>query len=460
MKRLFLLISCFCTLNCLLSQNIQRADQLFSDKRYSEAARMYSQLLARSPKNALFNYRYARCLYEQGKNMEAIRYFQKAGNKYPLTSFYLGEAYFREYFFDEALSNFSDYLASVDEQNVNYGFVERRINQCHVGSRFIRHVQNIAVIDTQMVAAADFLKVYRMSADAGKVAINSGLAVYTNSRDNRRIITQRGETGRAELYSSERIMDGWTDAVAFYSSDDSDVNFPFLLSDGVTLFFSSDSDDGMGGWDIYTTRYNTSNENFYKAENLGFPFNSPFNDYMLAVDESAKQGWFATDRYCPSDSVKIVSFVWNDGEKKYYSSEDSTARSFAQLKNIVLTEREESDFAVVSPVRVERYSASAETNKGQSFQFVAAEGVIYENYSDFRNADAREMYRAYRTAYELYEKDLQSLDKLRLQYSVASQENRLALAEEIQSLEASTEKQLNALKQKENQIRQLEQIQL
>ena len=34
-------------------------------------------------------------------------------------------------------------------------------------------------------------------------------------------------------------------------------------------------------------------------ENVGMPFNSPYNDYMYVIDEFNDLGWFASDRYQP-----------------------------------------------------------------------------------------------------------------------------------------------------------------
>ena len=36
----------------------------------------------------------------------------------------------------------------------------------------------------------------------------------------------------------------------------------------------------MGGYDIFVTRYNSDTDNYLNPENVGMPFNSPFNDYM------------------------------------------------------------------------------------------------------------------------------------------------------------------------------------
>ena len=62
-------------------------------------------------------------------------------------------------------------------------------------------------------------------------------------------------------------------------------NYPFMLSDGITLYYAAQGEESIGGYDIFVTRYDMDEKKFLYPENLGMPFNSPANDYMLAIDE-------------------------------------------------------------------------------------------------------------------------------------------------------------------------------
>ncbi len=459
MKHGLTLIILFFFVQFCFSQTTQKAEQLFNSGHYEEAGDMYLKLVTSSPQNQLYNYRYARCLYELQRNDEAISYFLKSGKKYPLTPFFIAEAYFREYDFSNALTHYETYIQSIDSTASNWNQSLKRIEQCRTGTRLLRHVQQISITDTFLVAESAFLGFYRLSPDAGHLAIDTNkLVTYTTSRNNRRIMARRNPlSGITELYSSESIMDGWTQAVSFYSDKSGNINFPYLLSDGITLYFASDDPGGMGGWDIYNTRYNPSNESFLKADNIGFPFNSPFNDYMLAIDESLRKGWFATDRYCPSDSVKIVVFAWSEDNKQYMSIDDDKAvRDFARLRNITLDKSQEAEGLQIPTTTPEHFSGSI----SPLFEFAISGDIVYTQYSDFKNPNARDMYREYRRSYEQYEQEMAELDRLRLLYSKAGEDARQALAAQIEKLEATTSHHHNSLKQRENQIRQLEQIPL
>ncbi|WP_205503950.1 OmpA family protein [Rufibacter psychrotolerans] len=73
-----------------------------------------------------------------------------------------------------------------------------------------------------------------------------------------------------------------------------DEGFVFLLPDGKTLYFSSEGHSSMGGYDIFKSVY--ENGKWSKPENVGYPVNSPDDDYFLAVGASGRYGYLASNR--------------------------------------------------------------------------------------------------------------------------------------------------------------------
>ena len=47
------------------------------------------------------------------------------------------------------------------------------------------------------------------------------------------------------------------------------------------------------------------------------PYNSPYNDYMLVMDEGTGLGWWASDRGAAPDSVTVFIFVPNKSRVNY-----------------------------------------------------------------------------------------------------------------------------------------------
>ena len=79
------------------------------------------------------------------------------------------------------------------------------------------------------------------------------------------------------------------------------------MSDGVTLYFANNGENSIGGYDIFISRYD--GEKFLQPQNVGMPYNSPYDDYLLVIDEESGIGWWATDRNQLGDSLTIYKFI-------------------------------------------------------------------------------------------------------------------------------------------------------
>ena len=81
--------------------------------------------------------------------------------------------------------------------------------------------------------------------------------------------------------------------------------FPMLSPDGSTLYFASDGLSGMGGFDLYSSAWDAENACWSEPVNMGFPFSSPADDFLLMDTEDGKYTLFASNRDCSRDSVYI-----------------------------------------------------------------------------------------------------------------------------------------------------------
>lgn len=69
--------------------------------------------------------------------------------------------------------------------------------------------------------------------------------------------------------------------------------FPFISNDGV-LYFSSNGHGGLGGLDVYFSV--PEGGVFNTVENMGYPLNSPKDDFSFVLDETGTQGYFSSNR--------------------------------------------------------------------------------------------------------------------------------------------------------------------
>jgi outer membrane protein OmpA-like peptidoglycan-associated protein/tetratricopeptide (TPR) repeat protein len=72
-----------------------------------------------------------------------------------------------------------------------------------------------------------------------------------------------------------------------------DELYPFML-DNTTLYFSSDGHGSLGGLDILLSSWKEGA--FQKAQNIGWPVNSSFDDFAIVVDDSGRRGYLSSNR--------------------------------------------------------------------------------------------------------------------------------------------------------------------
>jgi peptidoglycan-associated lipoprotein len=106
-----------------------------------------------------------------------------------------------------------------------------------------------------------------------------------------------GSIGNKDIWKVTRksLNSGWGDPVNLGPEINTpgDEVFPYLHPDG-TLYFSSNGHPGMGGLDIFRAAINVDGS--WKVENMGYPVNSPADDFGIVFEEKAERGFFSSNR--------------------------------------------------------------------------------------------------------------------------------------------------------------------
>lgn len=123
----------------------------------------------------------------------------------------------------------------------------------------------------------------------------------TLSADGRTMIfssRRKGSVGGADLWMTQKDeknswMTPWNLGSVLNSTGDDES--PFLHPDGQTLYFRSDGHPGMGGFDIFYSRFDTYNNTWSTPINIGFPINTEGDEGSLSVSSDGKTAWFASN---------------------------------------------------------------------------------------------------------------------------------------------------------------------
>ena len=112
-------------------------------------------------------------------------------------------------------------------------------------------------------------------------------------------------TGRHIVFSE--ISDSLTCSMPqpVFGDAEADEIFPMLSADRKSMTFSARRSDGVGGYDLYESVWNSLDSCWTFPTNLGFPYSSPANDYLLVNTDDGRYTVFASDRDCPKDSVYV-----------------------------------------------------------------------------------------------------------------------------------------------------------
>ncbi len=150
--------------------------------------------------------------------------------------------------------------------------------------------------------------------------------------------------GTSDIYVSNRDDSGrWSEAYRLDSVINTEGNemAPFLHHDGKTLFFSSDTHLGMGGFDLFVSYRNDNNE-WSKPLNLGYPLNTEGDEINLVVSNDATTAFVSTNRSSGFGRYDIYEFVLDENfrprfvEVEKHSDEEYYVTSLFKQESVAL----------------------------------------------------------------------------------------------------------------------------
>lgn len=244
------------------------------------------------------------------------------------------------YDFDRASSAFNAYQTalkknkmSVDSSALSAARSIPRLRQA------LENVENLVIFDSLQVLPAisavddsvaveeieptvewgKIVEAIGLPASAGRLVLPEDLSFITNpdevdgpvfvSADGITALwSAPGQKGKNMLYEATRLTDGNWD-VQPVTDIPTPAYSPFLLDDGMTLYYITDAYPSLGGRDVMMSIRDDITEPWREPANLGMPVNSPADELLYAVDATDSIGWFVTMR---SGEPMVYTFKVND----------------------------------------------------------------------------------------------------------------------------------------------------
>lgn len=467
----FLFLGCMACTEEVLAQTLSQAKAMYEKGEYKQAKPVFQRFVKSQPANGNYNLWYGVCCLMTGQSEESVSYLETAVRKrIPSGQFYLGKAYHAVYRFDDAIQVLEEYIAELQRRKRPSEEAEKLLEKSKMGARLLKGVEEVCFVDSIVVDKATFLEAYNISPESGRLFMydtyfkdkaEGGSIVYqTEMGDKIYYARQQPSDGKLHILTSNRTENQWSEGSPLPGIDNEGINenYPYVMTDGITLYYASEGEGSLGGYDIFVTRYNTANDSYLYPENVGMPFNSPYNDYMYVVDEYANLGWFATDRYQEADKVCVYVFIPNSS-KQVYDYERTPAeqmRSLAQLRAIRDTWIDQNAVDDARQRLAEVRAPKTVDQQKYDFTFIIDDRTVYHHIEEFRSPQAKISFQNYRKTEKNYKQAENKLDNLRLRYQRANGQDKAKMATAILDLEKRCLQQSDELRKLTILIRQQE----
>lgn len=92
-------------------------------------------------------------------------------------------------------------------------------------------------------------------------------------------------------------------------------DFPYIAADGITLYFSSEGHNSMGGYDLFKSTWNPDENTWSPAENLGYPINTTSDDRSICITPDNRVGYISAFRPNGIGDLDIYRIRFEDNDQ-------------------------------------------------------------------------------------------------------------------------------------------------
>lgn len=337
----------------------------------------------------------------------------------------LGHMAMQDYNFGKAATLFAKYLQMKEKAGTAIDpEVYSLKSRAQLAEGYLGRVDQVEIIDSINVSRENFFKQVKLPASAGRLLTGSEVQmtfeeepamVFTNEGHDYMLFEQPDTLGRKVLVESIHLLDGsWSPSQPTDSTlHIGDTAYPFMLTDGVTLYFAAAGPQSIGGYDLFVATRDPLDNTYMKPTNLGMPYNSPADDFLMAIDEENGVGWLATDRNSPGGDVTLYLFIPNE-MRRNYPADTANISALARLLPWRATQTDSISYDELAE-RVRALPVQDEKPK-EEFRFHMPGGKLITNLNGFSSERARELMPDYLEAAARLAESEEELRELRAQY--------------------------------------------
>lgn len=235
----------------------------------------------------------------------------------PDSLIFQGEMLHAQYDFDAALDAYEQALEILEEHgdSLQVLYLKDKILLSENGRNMSGFAYSPHVVAKHKFSLDDFFLYYPLQDRSWRAvpnqldsaASNFSKALFAPDQARKIYFSAEDEDGIRNIYITEYQDTIWTRPTLLneHLVSPSDEIYPMVSSDGRTLYFASEGLYGVGGFDIYMSEWSDQDNDWSVPVNMGFPYSSPADDFLLVNTEDDLYTIFASNRECSADSVWV-----------------------------------------------------------------------------------------------------------------------------------------------------------
>lgn len=220
----------------------------------------------------------------------------------------------KNYRFSEAAGLFETAKAGAD--SLSAILIDEAMIQAQNGDNMTGFCSNPVAVARERFSLNDFFLFYPLKDHSWRNVPNQldslggdpfARAIYFPDGSEEVYWSAKDQDGIRNIYHSQHKDTLWTvpELINEQMTTSSDEIYPMLSPDGKQLFFASKGLYGMGGYDLYVSNWDDNLNDWGVPVNMGFPYSSPYDDFLFINTADGKYSMFASNRNCSRDSVDV-----------------------------------------------------------------------------------------------------------------------------------------------------------
>lgn len=310
------------------------------------------------------------------------------------------------YRFDESVSFYEKALSMTEDTLIYAGDsllrleLQDKILMSENGRNMAGFVDAPNVLARRKFALEDFFLHYPLQSGSWRAVPNQldssaghrfARAMFVKEEDRTIFWSAEDSEGIRNIYTSTLRDTLWSlpSLLNEQMTSASDEIYPMPSPDGKSLFFSSAGLYGVGGYDIYVSRWNEDSKDWDAPVNMGFPYSSPADDFLYIDTEDGRYSVFASNRGCSADSVWVYVLEYDNVPVRRAVNDPQELMGIAELMPFNSDESEsvasDGNSAEMQSYILKFKEVKSLKDSVTIYSALAAEGKGYESLVNFKN---------------------------------------------------------------------------